>query len=180
MAVFESKKRLKLFSQNAKKLIPNDDRYDFKHINGGFVYQNSDYIEPDEITNSILKSKKKATQKQIEDMSIAYIIASLTKSNCVTYVKNKTLVAIGMGMTSRVDATKAATNKAKEQMVDMSGCSMASEAFIPFRDTIDETSLVGVACVIQPGGSIRDSEVIEASNEHGIVMYFSSKRHFLH
>ncbi len=178
--VFESKKKLKLFSQNSDKLIKSNDTYDFKHINGGFVYQEADTISKFEVQNSIAKSKNTASEQQFNDMNIAYVLAALTKSNCITYVKNQTLIAIGMGMTSRIDAAKAAVSKAISQDIDMVGCVMASEAFVPFRDTIDEAHKVGVSCIIQPGGSIRDTEVIEACGEYNIIMYFSGFRHFLH
>ena len=85
-----------------------------------------------------------------------------------------------MGMTSRVDAARAAVAKAKELDLDLHGCVLASEAFFPFRDSIDIASKVGVKCVIEPGGSIRDDEVIEAANEHGMSLYFTGVRHFLH
>ena len=113
-------------------------------------------------------------------MEIAYKVASLTKSNCVVYVKNSAMVAVGMGMTSRVDAAKAALRKAEDLEIDVSGSVLASEAFFPFRDSIDAAQEAGVKCVIEPGGSIRDEEIIEAANEFGMALYFSGKRHFLH
>ena len=85
-----------------------------------------------------------------------------------------------MGMTSRVDAAKCAIRKSEELGLDIQGSVLASEAFFPFRDSVDEASKVGVSAIIQPGGSIRDDEVIEASNEHNISHYFTGKRHFLH
>ena len=114
------------------------------------------------------------------DLKIAWIIAGLTKSNCVASVKDATLLAIGMGMTSRVDAARAAVAKAKDQNIDLNGCALASEAFFPFRDSIDIAALAGVKSIIQPGGSIRDDEVILAANEHNIAMYFTGIRHFWH
>ncbi|EAI8102065.1 bifunctional phosphoribosylaminoimidazolecarboxamide formyltransferase/IMP cyclohydrolase PurH, partial [Campylobacter coli] len=104
----------------------------------------------------------------------------LTKSNNVVYVKNGAMVAIGMGMTSRIDAAKAAIVKAQEMGLDLQGCVLASEAFFPFRDSIDEASKVGVKAIVEPGGSIRDDEVIQAANEYGIALYFTGVRHFLH
>ncbi len=180
MRVFEPKKRIKLFSQNSKRLILANDLNDFKHIDGGFVYQDSDKVEDDEVKNAKLMSKKKANTNELSDLEIAYKIASLTKSNCVVYVKNSAMVAIGMGMTSRVDAAMCAIKKAQEMELDISGSSLASEAFFPFRDSIDAAAKVGVRAIIEPGGSIRDDEVIETSNEHNIALYFSGKRHFLH
>jgi len=178
--VFSKKKRIKLFSQGNNKLKVAGDKYDFKHIEGGFVYQNSDCICDNEVTNAQLKSKKEATLQEMKDLEIAWKIAGLTKSNCVVYVKDGAMVAVGMGMTSRVDASKCALRKAKEVGLDVRGSAMASEAFFPFRDSIDEAAKAGVSAIIEPGGSIRDDEVIEASNEHGIALYFTTVRHFLH
>ena len=113
-------------------------------------------------------------------MEIAYKVASLTKSNCVVYVKDSAMVAIGMGMTSRVDAAKAALRKAEDLGIDTQGSVLASEAFFPFRDSIDAAALAGVKAIIEPGGSIRDDEVINAANEHGMALYFTGIRHFLH
>ncbi len=174
------KKRIKLFKQGTKKLELSNDDFNFKIVDGGFVYQDADKVEDDEVKNSELKSKREATQQEIKDMEIAYKVASLTKSNCVVYVKNSAMVAVGMGMTSRVDAAKAALRKAEDLGLDVSGSVLASEAFFPFRDSIDAAQEAGVKCVIEPGGSIRDDEIIQAANEFGMALYFSGKRHFLH
>ena len=175
--VFASKKRMKIFIQTAP--LPQDE-YDFKHIQGGFVFQNSDCVKKEEIMESSLKTKKAPDSTQQRDLEIAYLIAALTKSNCVVYVKDSTLVAIGMGMTSRVDAARAAFAKAKDMGLDLQGCVCASEAFFPFRDSVDMAHQMGVSAIIQPGGSIRDDEVIEACDEYGIAMLFTHTRHFLH
>ena len=180
LKVFEKKKRVKIFSQESDFLTLSFDPFDFKHIEGGFVYQNSDFVKDEEIKNAKLVSKKEASKEQMKDLEIAYKIAALTKSNCVVYVKNSAMVAIGMGMTSRVDAAKCALRKAKEVGLDVKGSAMASEAFFPFRDSIDEAAKEGISAVIEPGGSIRDDEVIEAANEHKIALYFTGVRHFLH
>ena len=178
--VFETKKRIKLFSQGTKYLELANDSFDFKRVDGGFVYQEADKVADDEVKNSKLMSSRAATLQEIKDMEIAYKIASLTKSNCVVYVKNSAMVAVGMGMTSRVDASKAALRKAIDMGLDVNGAVLASEAFFPFRDSIDEAQKAGVKCVIEPGGSIRDDEIIEAANEYGMALYFSGIRHFLH
>ena len=179
-AVFESKKRIKLFEYGSDKLVLANDAYDFKHIDGGFVFQDADYVKEDEVKNSKLVSEKTASAQELKDMEIAYKVASLTKSNCVVYVKNSAMVAVGMGMTSRVDASQCALKKSKEMGLDVSGAALASEAFFPFRDSIDAAAAAGVKSVIEPGGSIRDDEVIAAANEHGMALYFSQTRHFLH
>jgi phosphoribosylaminoimidazolecarboxamide formyltransferase/IMP cyclohydrolase len=180
LAVFANKKRIKIFTQESKYLILNEDEYDFKHVDGGFVYQNSDKVADDEVKNATCKSKREATKSELKDMEIALKVASLTKSNCVVYVKDSAMVAIGMGMTSRVDAAKAALRKANDLGLDIDGCVLASEAFFPFRDSIDEAYKAGVKAVIEPGGSIRDEEIIEAANEYGMALYFTGIRHFLH
>ncbi len=174
------KKRIKLFKQGTTKLELANDEFNFKIVDGGFVYQDSDKVEDDEVTNSELKTTREATSQEKKDMEIAYKIASLTKSNCVVYVKNSAMVAVGMGMTSRVDAAKAALRKAEDMGLDTKGSVLASEAFFPFRDSIDSAAEAGVKCVIEPGGSVRDDEVIDAANEFGMALYFSGKRHFLH
>ena len=174
------KKRIKLFKQGTKKLEMANNNFNFKMIDGGFVYQDADKIEDDEVKNSELKSETVASSQEIKDMEIAYKVASLTKSNCVVYVKDSAMVAVGMGMTSRVDAAKAALRKAEDLGIDVSGSALASEAFFPFRDSIDAAAQAGVKCVIEPGGSIRDEEIIQAANEFDIALYFSGKRHFLH
>jgi phosphoribosylaminoimidazolecarboxamide formyltransferase/IMP cyclohydrolase len=180
LEVFITKKRLKLFSQKSPFLKRANDRMDFKHIDGGFVYQDSDCICDSEVKGAELVGDSGASIQQMQDLEIAWKVACLTKSNCVVYVKNGVMVAIGMGMTSRVDASICAIRKAKEMGIDLRGSVMASEAFFPFRDSIDEAAKVGVAAIIEPGGSIRDDEVIQAANEHNIALYFTSVRHFLH
>ncbi|MBR2495294.1 bifunctional phosphoribosylaminoimidazolecarboxamide formyltransferase/IMP cyclohydrolase [Helicobacter sp.] len=156
------------------------DPMDFKHISGGFVYQQSDCITSDEIANSKCQGKVRADSSTLQDLHIAYVVAALTKSNCIAYVKDGALLAIGMGMTSRVDAQRTALAKARDMGLDTTGCAMASEAFFPFRDSVDLAAQAGVRAIIQPGGSLRDEEVIAAANEHNIALYFTGVRHFLH
>ncbi|KIM11587.1 MAG: phosphoribosylaminoimidazolecarboxamide formyltransferase [Sulfuricurvum sp. PC08-66] len=178
--IFAKKGRLKLFEYGADKIVLANDAIDFKHIDGGFVYQDADKIAQDEIANAKLVSTRQASKAELLDAEIAYKVAALTKSNCVVYVKNGAMVAVGMGMTSRVDAAQCALKKAKEQGLDVAGAALASEAFFPFRDSIDAAAAAGVTTVIEPGGSVRDAEVIEAANSYGMALYFSGVRHFLH
>lgn len=178
--VFEPKKRLKLFEYGADKIVLSNDTIDFKHIDGGFVFQDADRVSSDEVKNAKLVTKHVADAAAMKDAEIAYKVASLTKSNCVVYVKDAAMVAVGMGMTSRVDAARCALKKAEEMGLDVSGSALASEAFFPFRDSIDAAAGAGVKTVIQPGGSVRDDEVIAAADEHGMALYFTGIRHFLH
>lgn len=177
-----SKKKLKLFS------LPSDSPYfelpsakeSFKSILGGFLLQESDSVSDEEIQEAKKMGDYEASESQKRDMEIAYKIVALTKSNCVAYVKDGALVGIGMGMTSRVDASRNAMLKAKDMGLDLKGCVLASEAFFPFKDSIELAVSMGVSAIIQPGGSIRDDEVIECANSHKIPIYFTFKRHFLH
>lgn len=180
LEVFANKKRIKIFTQENKFLMRENDKYDFKFIDGGFVYQERDYVGADEVKNAKCVTKRSANEGEFTDLQIAWQVAALTKSNCVVYVKNSAMVAIGMGMTSRVDAARAAVAKAMDLGLDMSGCALASEAFFPFKDSIEIANEVGVKAVIQPGGSIRDDEVVAAADEFGMAMYFTGIRHFLH
>ena len=180
LAIYSDKKRTKIFSTESEFLLASTESFNYKAIDGGFVYQERDKLSDDEVANAKLMSKKSANEAELNDLKIAWKIAALTKSNCVAYVKNGALVAIGMGMTSRVDAARAAVAKANDMGLDLTGCALASEAFFPFRDSIDIAAKVGVKNVIQPGGSIRDDEVIAACDEHGMSLYFTGIRHFWH
>jgi phosphoribosylaminoimidazolecarboxamide formyltransferase/IMP cyclohydrolase len=185
LGVFAAKRRLKLFEARAcgrdrDRLSDLREATDFKHILGGFVTQDCDAPSAAEIDAAKVVTRIAPSEAQKADLRVAWIIAALTKSNCVAYVKNRTLVAIGMGMTSRVDSASAALRKAEAMQCDAKGSAMASEAFFPFRDSVDAASLGGVAAIAQPGGSVRDQETIDAANEHGIAMLFTGVRHFLH
>ena len=180
LAIYSDKKRTKIFSTESEFLLASTESFNYKAIDGGFVFQERDKLSDDEVANAKRMSKKSANEAELNDLKIAWKIAALTKSNCVAYVKNGALVAIGMGMTSRVDAARAAVAKANDMGLDLTGCALASEAFFPFRDSIDIAAKVGVKNVIQPGGSIRDDEVIAACDEHGMSLYFTGIRHFWH
>ncbi|OQX59626.1 MAG: bifunctional phosphoribosylaminoimidazolecarboxamide formyltransferase/IMP cyclohydrolase [Helicobacteraceae bacterium 4484_230] len=178
--VFGRKKRIKLFEYGSDRIVLSNDSTDFKHIDGGFVCQDADAVAQNEVADAKLVTKREATDAELKDAEIAYRVAALTKSNCVVYVKDAAMVAVGMGMTSRVDAAQCALKKARAMGLDVRGSALASEAFFPFRDSIDAAAEAGVKTVIEPGGSIRDDEVIAAADEAGMALYFSGVRHFLH
>ena len=177
-----SKKKLKLFSllSNASYFNLPPSKESFKSILGGFLLQESDSVSDEEIKEAKKMGEYEVSESQKRDMEIAYKIVALTKSNCVAYVKDGALVGIGMGMTSRVDASRNAMLKAKDMGLDLNDCVLASEAFFPFKDSIELAASMGVSAIIEPGGSIRDDEVIECANSHKIPIYFTFKRHFLH
>ena len=148
----------------------------FKSVVGGTVIQDRDVKEIDPSTWTVA-SKVQPTEEQLQDMLFAMRCVRHVKSNSVVFVKDQATVGIGGGQTSRVDATWIATNKGKERI---RGSVLASDAFFPFRDGIDVAAEAGVAAIVQPGGSIRDGEVIEAADEHGLAMVMTGQRAFRH
>ena len=104
----------------------------------------------------------------------------MVKSNAIVYAKNNRTIGVGAGQMSRINSARIAAIKAEHAGLEVTGAVMASDAFFPFRDGIDNAATVGISCVIQPGGSIRDEEVIAAANEHGMAMVFTGMRHFRH
>ena len=180
LEVFRDKKRVRIFSVDSAFFEDCDYKMDFRRVGGGFLLQTQDFIDEREVLEAKQMGKFSANDSQMADLLIAHKIAAFTKSNCIAFVKDSVLVGIGMGLTSRVDAVNLAIAKAEKMDLDLSGASVASEAFFPFRDSIDLLAPCGVGAVIEPGGSIRDSEVIEAADSHDIALYFSGKRHFLH
>ncbi len=150
---------------------------DYRRINGGLLIQDRDLELFKEFK---VVSKRKPTEKETEDLIFALKIVKHTKSNSVVIAKNKASVGIGVGQTSRVDSLETAIKKAKEFNLELEGSVLASEAFFPFRDSIDIAAKEGITAVIQPGGSIRDKEVIEAANEYNIALVFTGTRHFKH
>ncbi|HBO22353.1 MAG TPA: bifunctional phosphoribosylaminoimidazolecarboxamide formyltransferase/inosine monophosphate cyclohydrolase [Providencia sp.] len=152
---------------------------DFKRVNGGLLVQDRDLgmVKEDELR---VVTKRQPTEREMKDALFCWKVAKFVKSNAIVYSKNDMTIGIGAGQMSRVYSAKIAGIKAADEGLEVAGCAMASDAFFPFRDGIDAAAAVGVTCVIQPGGSIRDNEVIDAANEHGIAMIFTNMRHFRH
>lgn len=152
---------------------------DFKRVNGGLLVQERDMGL---ITAADLKvvSKRQPTEKEFADMLFTWKVAKMVKSNAIVYGKDCRTVGVGAGQMSRVNSARIAAIKAEHAGLDVAGSVMASDAFFPFRDGIDNAANVGVECVIQPGGSMRDEEVIAAADEHGMTMVFTGMRHFRH
>jgi phosphoribosylaminoimidazolecarboxamide formyltransferase/IMP cyclohydrolase len=174
--VFGKKKNLRLLE--LKGLDKKIDRMGmiFRSVVGGFLSQERD-VKLTPKSNWKIVTKKKPTKEEIRSMEFAVKCVKHVKSNSVVFVKDTHTVGIGGGQTARVDATWIATNKGKE---NIKNSTMASDAFFPFRDGIDLAAKAGVKAIIQPGGSIRDEEVIKAADEHGIAMVFSGQRYFRH
>ena len=158
---------------------PSSAGFDFKKVSGGLLVQGSDHGK---ITADDLKvvTDKAPSTEQIEDMLFAWTVVKYVKSNAIIFCKDNMTIGIGAGQMSRVYSTKIAAIKAADEDLDVSGSVMASDAFFPFRDGIDTAAETGIAAIIQPGGSMRDDEVIQAANEHGLAMIFTGMRHFRH
>jgi len=127
-----------------------------------------------------LKSDRQPTEEEIHALSTAWTAVIHVKSNAIVYANKDGLVGVGAGQMSRVDSAKIAIWKAQEAGLEVAGSCMASDAFFPFRDSIDAAAKAGITAIVEPGGSIRDEEVIEAANEHGMVLFFTGTRHFKH
>ena len=153
--------------------------FDYKRVNGGLLVQDRDNGV---ITESDLKvaTKRAPTEEEIRDLLFAWKVGKMVKSNAIIYAKNSQTVGVGAGQMSRVNSARIAAIKAEHAGFEVQGSVMASDAFFPFRDGIDNAAKVGIKAVIQPGGSMRDEEVIAAADEHGIAMVFTGMRHFRH
>ncbi|GAB3281915.1 bifunctional phosphoribosylaminoimidazolecarboxamide formyltransferase/IMP cyclohydrolase [Parahaliea aestuarii] len=153
--------------------------FDYKRVNGGLLVQDRDLGM---VTEADLKvvSKVKPTPEQMNDLLFAWKVAKFVKSNAIVYAHRGQTVGVGAGQMSRVNSARIAAIKAEHAGLAVQGSVMASDAFFPFRDGIDSAGERGIAAVIQPGGSIRDDEVIAAADEHGMAMVFTGMRHFRH
>ena len=175
LAILKSKKNRILLIQNGK--IPIGKQ--FRSLLNGVIEQDKDTVI---LTTDNLKlvTNKTANEQQISDMLFADIVVKHTKSNTIVLAKNKQLIGIGCGQTSRIDALKGAINKANEFGFDLANAVMASDAFFPFPDCVEIANNAGINAVIQPGGSIKDELSISYCNQHQMAMYFTGFRHFKH
>ncbi len=153
--------------------------FDFKKVSGGLLVQTSD---TGAVTESDLEvvTDKAPTPGQIRDMLFAWTVVKYVKSNAIIFCKDNMTIGVGAGQMSRVYSTRIAAIKAADEGLEVEGSVMASDAFFPFRDGIDAAAETGISAIIQPGGSMRDEEVIQAANEHGLAMVFTGMRHFRH
>jgi phosphoribosylaminoimidazolecarboxamide formyltransferase/IMP cyclohydrolase len=176
LEILKKKKDRRLVIQK-KSILTADNT--FRSIPGGVLVQDSDSIS---LIESELKfvTDKNPSPEELEDLKFAWKIAKHTKSNAIVYVKDKATLGVGAGQMSRIDSAKIAVMKAKEHGLDLTGSVAASDAFFPFADGLLEIINCGAVSVIQPGGSVRDQEVIDAANQNKISMVFTGIRHFKH
>ncbi|ARU89979.1 bifunctional phosphoribosylaminoimidazolecarboxamide formyltransferase/IMP cyclohydrolase [Pseudomonas sp. M30-35] len=153
--------------------------WDFKRVNGGLLVQSRDIgmITADDLK---IVTQRAPSEQEIHDLIFAWKVAKFVKSNAIVYAKNRQTVGVGAGQMSRVNSARIAGIKAEHAGLPVPGAVMASDAFFPFRDGIDNAAKAGITAVIQPGGSMRDNEVIAAADEAGIAMVFTGMRHFRH
>jgi phosphoribosylaminoimidazolecarboxamide formyltransferase/IMP cyclohydrolase len=155
---------------------PHKETVEYKHISGGMLVQTRDTHQMKREDLKVV-TKRAPTEKELDDLVFAWTVCKHTKSNAIVYARDEQTVGVGAGQMSRIDSVKIAAMRAR---LPVSGSVMASDAFFPFRDGIDEAAKHGIVAVIQPGGSVRDQEVIAAANEHDISMVFTGVRHFKH
>ena len=177
LAEFAKKKNVRVLKVDLKQDNPYPGM--IKKVSGGILIQSDDtYAVPREDLKCV--TKRQPSAEELDDLMFAWRVAKFVKSNAIVYVKNKQTIGIGAGQMSRVISADIANLKAKEEGLEVTGAVMASDAFFPFRDGIDKAASSGIAAIIQPGGSIRDDEVIAAADENNIAMVFTSTRHFRH
>ncbi len=173
LAILQKKKNIRLIKPKNFNL-PNSNV--IKHVAGGLLVQGPDNITFDQNSLKVV-SKRQPTDTEMDAMKFAWTVAKHVKSNAIIYARDGRTIGVGAGQMSRVDSSKIAVSKAQNPI---EGCVMASDAFFPFRDGIDAAGKVGITAVIQPGGSVRDEEIIAAADEYGMAMVFTGIRHFRH
>jgi phosphoribosylaminoimidazolecarboxamide formyltransferase/IMP cyclohydrolase len=155
------------------------NQYDVKRVSGGLLVQTPDALNV-QLSQLKVVTKVQPTKEQLTDLLFAWRVAKYVKSNAIVFCKNGQTLGVGAGQMSRVDSTRIASIKAQNAGLSLAGSVVASDAFFPFRDGLDVLAEAGAKAVIQPGGSMRDEEVINAANEHGIAMVVTGFRHFRH
>ncbi|WP_198262512.1 bifunctional phosphoribosylaminoimidazolecarboxamide formyltransferase/IMP cyclohydrolase [sulfur-oxidizing endosymbiont of Gigantopelta aegis] len=178
IAILAEKKNVRVLACGQWADMPTQT-WDYKRVNGGLLVQERDLGM---VTEADLKvvTKKAPTPEQMMDLLFTWKVAKFVKSNAIVYARDKQTIGVGAGQMSRVYSAKIAGIKAADENLVVPGSVMASDAFFPFRDGLDAAAEAGIAAVIQPGGSMRDQEVIDAADEHGIAMVFTGMRHFRH
>jgi phosphoribosylaminoimidazolecarboxamide formyltransferase / IMP cyclohydrolase len=180
--IFKSKKNLRVLKATGGNASVNERapvNTEFKQISGGFLAQDADTHR---LTAAGLKivTERAPTDDEVKAMLFAWAVCKHVKSNAIVFANENRTLGVGAGQMNRVDSVRIAAMRAERHGLDLKGSALASDAFFPFRDNIDEAAKYGVAAIIQPGGSVRDEESIAAANEHGIVMAFTGIRHFKH
>ncbi len=175
-AVLEKKPNVRVL---ALPLVPGHNALEFKRVGGGLLVQTADDFNVG-VADLKVVTKRQPGAQEIADMLFAWKVAKFVKSNAIVFAAGGRTLGVGAGQMSRVDSTRIAVSKAGNAGLELAGCAVASDAFFPFRDGVDVLAEAGAKAVIQPGGSVKDQEVIAAADAHGIAMVFTGHRHFRH
>jgi phosphoribosylaminoimidazolecarboxamide formyltransferase/IMP cyclohydrolase len=183
LEVFRTKKNLRVLSvpsaAAAGLTSESDDALEYKQISAGMLVQEKDIYK---ITRNDLKivSEKQPSEEEIKAMLLASRVCKHVKSNAIVIANQDQTIGVGSGQMNRVDSVRIAAMRAERFNLPVKGSVLASDAFFPFRDNVDEAAKLGASAIIQPGGSMRDEESIQAANEHRVSMVFTGFRHFKH
>ena len=177
MEILEKKKNLRLLEVDLADAKKRMQGFEVKKSLDGYLIQEKDSSIED-LNKAKIVTERQPTKEELAAMDLGWRVCKHVKSNAIVLANQNQIVGIGAGQMSRVDSSKIAMSK--QVVKTMKTLALASDAFFPFRDSIDEAVKGGVTCIVQPGGSIRDEEVIAAANEHGVAMIFTGVRHFKH
>ena len=177
--IFKTKKNLRVLKLNESAFRNPHSAIEYRQISGGILVQTKDDYR---VSAADLRtvSKKQPTDDDINAMLLAWKVCKYVKSNAIVFSNDRQTIGVGSGQMNRVDSIRIAAMRAERFSLPIKGAALASDAFFPFRDNVDEAAKLGVSAIIQPGGSIKDDESIAAADEHGIVMVFTGIRHFKH
>jgi phosphoribosylaminoimidazolecarboxamide formyltransferase/IMP cyclohydrolase len=176
LAVFAAKKQLRVVELPVSK---GAGTLDYKRVRGGFLVQDQFQFDPSELKWTVA-TKRKPNEAEWNDLRFAWAAVASVKSNAILLARDEAAIGIGAGQMSRVDSVFLAVHKARQQGHEPGGSVLASDAFFPFADGVELAAGAGVTGIIQPGGSVRDAEVIAAADRHGIAMVMTDKRQFRH
>ncbi len=179
LEIFRSKKNLRVLKIQDQRSKTEGHSLEYKQISGGFLVQEQDIHRLD-LNELNIVSDRKPTDAELRAMELAWTVCKHVKSNAIVFANEHQTLGVGAGQMNRVDSVRIAAMRAERFELPLKGSVVASDAFFPFRDNVDEAAKFGVSAIIQPGGSIKDDESIAAANEHGIVMAFTGIRHFKH
>jgi len=176
LEIFKTKKNLRVLRVQKTE---NENPFEYKQISGGFLVQSKDIYK---VSESDLKfvTERKPTDEELKALLLAWKVCKHVKSNAIVFANENQTIGVGAGQMNRVDSVRIAAMRAARFELPLKNSVVASDAFFPFRDNVDEAAGFGVSAIIQPGGSIKDNESIEAANEHNIAMVFTGFRHFKH
>jgi phosphoribosylaminoimidazolecarboxamide formyltransferase/IMP cyclohydrolase len=176
LEILKKKKNLRVISVGKKGLT---DEFSIKSVAGGYLYQQKD-SQQGELEKLEIVTEKIPSELEINAMQLGWKLVRNVKSNAIVFANSNQLLGVGAGQMSRIDSVKIAIQKVAEAGLNLQGATMASDAFFPFSDSIEIAARAGISTVVQPGGSIKDAEVIKKANELGVAMVFTKIRHFLH